>query len=83
MKKPPRKRNAAGRKPAARGTTTNDYNGSQSVPPTAPPRKPFLVVVHGTHDSAWGAYVRREDAEAVASKLRQHGMSVTVVEAKP
>lgn len=79
-----RKRHAAGRKPAARGTTTNDYSGSQSVPPAAPPRKPFLVVVHGERVTAWGAYVRREDAEAVASKLRQScGFMVSVVEATP
>ncbi len=76
-----RKKHAAGGSRRRRGTTGRDY--SASLPPAATKRKPYVVNVHGERTTAWGAYIRREDAEAVASKLRQHGMSVTVVEAKP
>ena len=74
----PPKRHAVG--VGADGAGQN-YSSSQSVPPTAPPRKPFVVNVHGERTAAWGAYVKREDAEAVAAKLRRTcGFVVTVEE---
>lgn len=75
------KRNAGGVRAAGTG---RNYSSSQSLPPATPSRKPFVVSVHGARTTAWGCYVRREDAEAVAAKLRQScGFVVSVAEATP